>query len=129
MRLGTPNYRAFRFPWSATPAELPRAALKYNSDPTAVTLYSSWNGATDIVSYDVFAGTTKETMSLITNVPRDGFETIISLTGLPPDTCFFQTKPVHEQGVPTPLSALLFRVDIPICWDQLTHSFIPAGFW
>jgi hypothetical protein len=129
MRLGTPNYRAFRFPWSATPAELPRAALKYNSDPTAVTLYSSWNGATDIVSYDVYAGTTKETMSLITNVPRDGFETIISLTGLPPDTCFFQTKPVHEQGVPTPLSALLFRVDIPICWDQLTHSFIPAGFW
>lgn len=125
MLLGSPSYRVFRFPWVGVPVTQPRAVLQYDADPTAVTIYTSWNGATDIASYDVFAGPTIATMSMVSNEPRDGFETEISLTSLPPDTCFFRTQPVHAQGDPTPLSNLMFRLDLQVCWDQLSHSYLP----
>ncbi|NIP54215.1 hypothetical protein GWN42_21055, partial [candidate division KSB1 bacterium] len=125
MLLGSPSYRVFRFPWTGVPAESPRAALEYDADPTAVTVYTSWNGATDIVGYDVFAGPTIGTMSLATNEPRSGFETAISLTSLPNDTCFFRTQPVNAQGNPTPMSNLMFRLDLPVCLNQISQVYIP----
>ncbi len=128
MLLGGLSYRAYRYPWSAAPAAAPRATARYDADPTAVTLYTSWNGATDITSYDVYAGPTAATVSLVGNAPHDGFETSIAVTNLPPDTCFFQTKPVHSQGNPTPFSNVAFRVDLPVCAAQLYHSFMPAVY-
>jgi hypothetical protein len=128
MLLGGLSYRAYRYPWTGTPTAAPRATVRYNTDPTAVNLYTSWNGATDITSYNVYAGSTTATMSLIGSIPSSGFETEISLTNLPPDTCFFQTKPVHAQGNPTPYSNSAFRVDLPVCIDQLTRSTIPLMY-
>jgi hypothetical protein len=126
--LGSPSYRVFRFPWEGTPIDPPRAILQSAGDPTAVTVYTSWNGATDIVSYDVYAGATSGTMSLVTNVPRDGFETEIPLTSLPDDTCFFQTKPIHDDGNSTPFSNMMFRLDLEVCWNLLDHAYLPASF-
>jgi hypothetical protein len=126
MMLGSINYRAFRFPWSAAPAQAPRTAIQYGADPTAVTLYTSWNGATDITGYDVYAGTTMGSMSVVDTMVRDGFETEIDLSGLPADTCFFQTKPVHAQADPTPFSNMSFRVDLQVCRDQLNLAFMPV---
>jgi hypothetical protein len=126
IEMGSIMYRAFRYPWNGTPIESPRTAVQYSVDPTTVTLYTSWNGATDIVSYDVYAGPTLATLSKITNVPRSGFETEIPLSGLPADTCFFRTQPIHDEGNLTPFSNTVFRVDLPVCWDQLNHSFNPV---
>lgn len=123
--MSTTNYRAFRFPWSAVPTAVPRAVLQYDDDSTAVTIYTSWNGATDITGYDLYAGATPDTLSMIGNVPRTGFETEIPLNSLPNDTCFFQTKPVHDQGELTPFSNLTFRLDLEICWEQLSHTYLP----
>jgi hypothetical protein len=64
-------------------------------------------------------------LTVVDNVARDGFETQVSLTGLPSDTCFFQTQPVHMDGDPTPVSNLMFRFDLPICFDQLEHLYFP----
>jgi hypothetical protein len=127
MALGTINYRAFRFPWNGVPADPPRGALFYDADPTAVTIYTSWNGATDITDYEIYSGPTTAAMSLIDTAPRTGFETEISLTGLSPDSCFFRTKPVHDQGISTPVSNLMFRSDLYVCWDQLEHSYMPLS--
>jgi hypothetical protein len=127
MALGTINYRAFRFPWNGVPADPPRGALFYDADPTAVTIYTSWNGATDITDYEIYGGPTTAAMSLIDTAPRTGFETEISLTGLSPDSCFFRTKPVHDQGNSTPVSNLMFRSDLYVCWDQLEHSYMPLS--
>jgi hypothetical protein len=98
---------------------------RYDGDPTAVTIYTSWNGATDISSYDVYAGPTTTTLTMVENAPRSGFETEILLTGLAPDTCFLQTKPVHAQGNITPFSNITARLGLPICWDQLPHTYMP----
>ncbi|MFZ0546761.1 MAG: hypothetical protein WAM60_15045 [Candidatus Promineifilaceae bacterium] len=45
--LNTATYRAFRFPWSALPTEIPLAVLKEGANQSAVSIYTSWNGATD----------------------------------------------------------------------------------
>jgi hypothetical protein len=124
MLLNAPNYRAFRYPWEGTPTADPRAVIRYDADPTAVTIYTSWNGATGITGYDIYAGPTTATLSKIKYAPRTGFETTILVTQLPPNTCFFQTKPIHA-GSPTPSSNIMFRVDIPACQAQLIHLFIP----
>ncbi len=128
MLLGSITYRVFRFPWSGMPSEAPRAVVQADGNPTAATVYTSWNGATDISSYDVYAGPTTSTMVLVGNEPRSGFETEIPLTGLPSDTCFFRTKPVHAQGNTTPFSNTTFRLDLEVCWDQLTHFYMPVYF-
>jgi hypothetical protein len=128
MLLGAPTYRAFRFPWNGTPAASPRGVVQYDADPNAVTIYTSWNGATDITGYDVYAGTTISSMVLVDNAARTGFETEIPLTGLPDDTCFFRTQPVHAQADPTPFSNLMYRLDLPVCLDQLSLVYLPAVF-
>ena len=123
--LGTTSYRTFRYPWTGTPTAVPRAVLQYDADPTAVTIYTSWNGATDIGSYEIYAGSTITSLALLETVPKSGFETEISLTELPADTCFFQTKPIHTEGNTTPTSNMMFRLDLPVCQDQLSHSYMP----
>ena len=123
--LGSFSYRAFRHTWNSIPAAAPRGVVHYDADPTAVTIYASWNGATDIVSYDVFAGPTMGSLVMVDNAARDGFETEISVTGLPNDTCFFQVKPVHAEGDPTLFSNMMYRLDLPVCWEQLSHSYLP----
>ncbi len=124
--MGAPSYRAFRFPWSGMPATSPRGVVLYGGDPTAVTIYTSWNGATDIVGYDVYAGPTMGSLVMVDYVGRSGFETEIALTGLPADTCFFQTKPVHDEGNSMPFSNMMYRLDLPVCWEQLNHAFMPV---
>jgi hypothetical protein len=49
------TYRAFRFPWSGQPDEDPAAVAETGPDDE-VTLYTSWNGATEVASWEVLAG-------------------------------------------------------------------------
>ena len=49
------SYRAYRFPWNATPRARPDVAAR-RSGPTAASVYASWNGATDVVRWQVLAG-------------------------------------------------------------------------
>ncbi len=120
------SYRAYRFPWEGVPADNPRAVLKYNEgEATAVNLYTSWNGATDIISHTVYTGETNDTLTPLTTVARTGFETEILLTNLDPNTCFFQIRPIHADSKITPLSNMTFRTDLAVCRDQLNFSYMP----
>ncbi len=49
------SYRCFRFPWQAQPTTAPASSV----DPPAggmVTAYASWNGATEVASWEVLGG-------------------------------------------------------------------------
>ena len=50
----TQSYRAYRFPWQATPASRPALAVKHGSGGT--TVYASWNGATGVTAWQLLAG-------------------------------------------------------------------------
>ena len=107
------------------PSPTGRLDFLHTNGIEVVDLYTSWNGATDIIAYDVYAGPTNTSLVFLGNVPSGGFETAVSLTGLPPDTGFFRTKPVHAQGNPTPFSNIIFCLDLPVCWARLSHSYMP----
>jgi hypothetical protein len=44
-----------------------------------VTLYASWNGATEVASWQVLAGSSPEELEPIGSAPRKGFETVVAL--------------------------------------------------
>ncbi len=74
------SYRAYTFPWSATPASPPSLAVGA-SGGQALTLYASWNGATGVSSWRLLAGADSSQLAPVSTVPRSGFETAIPFAG------------------------------------------------
>jgi hypothetical protein len=68
------SYRAFRFPWSARPSDQP-AAVGERVSEEEVRVYASWNGATEIATWEVLAGRHQGRLESLGQVPRNGFET------------------------------------------------------
>ena len=71
------SYRAFLDAWVGLPTTPPDAVLT-RSGYTA-TVYASWNGATQVVSWRVLTGFDAADAAPVTTVPRTGFETAIPL--------------------------------------------------
>jgi len=74
-RAGVDSYRAYRFPWVGRPHSRPAIAVAAN------TLYASWNGATEVRSWQLLGGPTKTELRPLLTVPKAGFETSIPLPG------------------------------------------------
>jgi len=110
------NYRAYRFPWHGYPTWTPTLVAQPESDSTTLTF--SWNGATEIEKYEIYAGTAPQRMSLITETLKTGFETSFNLSGVQND-CFIQVMPIDHQDQPTQFSNIALN---PAC----TFSFFPA---
>jgi hypothetical protein len=72
------SYRAFRFPWSGQPQKLPDMVAETGPEEE-VTVYASWNGATEIDEWQVLAGPNRGQLRPIGSAPWDGFETAITV--------------------------------------------------
>jgi hypothetical protein len=72
------SYRAFRFPWKGQPGDDPAMVAERDPDDK-VTLYASWNGATEVATWEVLAGPGPERLKPAGSVPRHGFETAITV--------------------------------------------------
>jgi hypothetical protein len=90
------SYRAFRSPWQGFPDTQPALAGKV--DASGITLGYSWNGATQVASYSVFAGTTPNALSQIDKQAKTDFETQSHLTNLPSGECYFQVAALDQSG-------------------------------
>ncbi len=77
MRGSYQSYRAYRFPWNGTPGGRPAIAAT-SSKQGPVTVYASWNGATEIASWRVLAGSSPSKLALVTSAAKSGFETAIT---------------------------------------------------
>jgi Arylsulfotransferase (ASST) len=71
---GGESYRAFRFTWSGQPTDEPALAVEQGPDDK-LKLYASWNGATEVATWEVLAGPRQSRLESVGSVPRDGFET------------------------------------------------------
>src|SRR5919107_869026 len=71
---GNRSYRAFRFEWSGYPTGRPACVAERTSEGE-VTLYASWNGATEVESWEVLTGAHPGKLESVGSAPRDGFET------------------------------------------------------
>lgn len=68
------SYRAYRSPWKGLPAAKPAIAARVSGARTRV--YMSWNGATEVAAFRVFAGPSSRRLKVVAKrVRRRGFET------------------------------------------------------
>ena len=67
------SYRAYRFRWTGRPKDRPAVEIKGNS------VYVSWNGATDVVRWQVLGGKKRDELEPLVTVRKTGFETRIAL--------------------------------------------------
>ncbi len=77
------SYRAFRLPWTGRPDDAPAVAAE-TGEGEKVTLYASWNGATEVASWRVLAGPSPDRLRVLNTVARRGFETIIATRSTEP---------------------------------------------
>jgi Arylsulfotransferase (ASST) len=75
------SYRAYRFPWTGTPASPPSVAASSAKAGAPVTVYASWNGATEVASWRVLAGASPTQLTTVASAPKNGFETTIATPG------------------------------------------------
>jgi hypothetical protein len=76
------SYRAYRFQWTGTPTGGPSIAVAPGASETT-TVYASWNGATQIASWRVFAGAETEHLAPVASAAKTSFETSIAIPGSP----------------------------------------------
>ncbi|CZR64534.1 uncharacterized protein PAC_14432 [Phialocephala subalpina] len=72
---GAQSYRIYRREWVGTPAYDPVVVVQGEM------VYMSWNGATGITSWEVFAGDQEQDLKSVGKVPNAGFETMFQLSG------------------------------------------------
>jgi hypothetical protein len=60
-----------------------------------VTLYASWNGATEVATWEVLAGPSPSRLEPLGSVPRDGFETAMVVQTSDP---YVAVRAKHQLG-------------------------------
>jgi Arylsulfotransferase (ASST) len=73
---GSSSYRAFRFVWHGRPTTKPAIALSHAGDGS-LTLFASWNGATEVARWQVVAGHDARHLGVVATAARTGFETAL----------------------------------------------------
>jgi hypothetical protein len=88
------SYRAFRFPWRGQPLDRP-ACVAERASEGELRVYVSWNGATEVESWEVLTGSRVERLKSLGSVPRDGFETAMVVRTLDP---YVAVRAIHRSG-------------------------------
>jgi hypothetical protein len=82
LSLGYESYRSYRIPWVGLPRSRPKVAAA--DEPGAGTdAYMSWNGATEVATWELFAGSSPSTLKSVGQARRSGFETKMKAPGVP----------------------------------------------
>jgi Arylsulfotransferase (ASST) len=73
------SYRTTLEPWVGEPLEPPAGAARTRAGRT--TVYASWNGSTEVASWEVLAAASGGSERVVASSPKLGFETAIALGG------------------------------------------------
>ena len=83
------TYRAYRFPWHGQPRDRPVVVVAGN------TAYSSWNGATEVVRWQVLVGSAADRLRPVQTATKNSFDTPLRLTK---STAFYAVKALGRDG-------------------------------
>lgn len=100
----TIGYRDFKQHWVGCPRTKPDVVAEHSSDNTKV--FVSWNGATEVVAWEIYVGDSKGSLERIATVSKRGFETEATIA----KAKYIQVKPVLKRGCSctnTPSSAVV----------------------
>jgi hypothetical protein len=76
------SYRALRFDWHGRPTDRPVLVVE-PAEVSGLTVYASWNGATDVAAWVVVGGSSPADLVALGSQPRSGFETAIGISERP----------------------------------------------
>lgn len=71
------SYRSYRFPWTGQPKRPPDVAAVAKKGRTIA--YASWNGATEVETWELLAGDRRNDLSVAAQKARRSFETAIAI--------------------------------------------------
>ena len=77
------TYRAFKFPWIGRPSQPPDvySEISWPNDNTTTTVHMSWNGATEVATWNVHGNDANGNSINLGSTPRAGFETTMFYDG------------------------------------------------
>jgi hypothetical protein len=101
------SYRAYRLPWTGTPASPPSIAASAPSLSSPVSVYASWNGATGVASWRVLAGSSPAQLTPVASAAKSGFETTIATPGGAGPTTYVAVQALNSAGTIIGTSATL----------------------
>jgi hypothetical protein len=73
------NFKTTLAPWHASPATAP-SIVAHRAPNGLVTVAVSWNGATDVASWRLLAGSSPGALASVATAARTGFETTVTVT-------------------------------------------------
>jgi Arylsulfotransferase (ASST) len=88
------TYRTYRFPWTATPKTAPAVAAQ-RSGPSSVSVFASWNGATEVAKWQVLAGPSAGSLTRVATVRKRSFETRVDLSS---SATLFAVRALDSRG-------------------------------
>jgi hypothetical protein len=105
LRISAPDesYRAVRAPWSGHPLSPPAIVARRGRGGTT-TVYASWNGASNIASWQELAGTNPSALAPVQTVARSGFETVLLA---PPSASYVAMRALDASGAVVGTSAVI----------------------
>jgi hypothetical protein len=95
------SYRTYRFPWTGTPGSAPAIAAVAHTGTGgqgSVTVYASWNGATQVASWRVLAGPSPQQLAPVASAADAGFETAITTPGGVGPTTYVAVAALEASG-------------------------------
>jgi len=87
------DFRTYLSPWSGHPSSPPAITAKRNG--SSVTVLTSWNGATEVASWQVLAGASPSSLTALRTVPRSGFQTLATVTT---SAAYIETRALDSNG-------------------------------
>ena len=88
----TLSYRSFKQQWVGCPTTKPDVVAESSSKGTNV--YVSWNGATDVESWEIYAGNSTGDLKCVESIAKKGFETKAQIK----TAKYVQVVPVLKKG-------------------------------
>ena len=73
------DFRSYLSPWSAQPSTPPALAVRPGTTAGTLSVAASWNGATEVASWRVLAGSTPTSLAAVANAAKTGFETVVQV--------------------------------------------------
>ncbi|HEX3391289.1 MAG TPA: arylsulfotransferase family protein [Solirubrobacteraceae bacterium] len=100
---GVQSFRTYLSPWTGHPSEPP--AIAATQTPTGVgsnvTVYTSWNGATEVASWRLLVGESPSSLTAVQTVPNSGFQTSATVSvpaGIGANSTYVESQALNAGG-------------------------------
>lgn len=126
LKAGIKSYRNYKFPWVGRPKAPPdvHSAAVTVGDAVTTAIHVSWNGATEVQSWNVYESTPNgETKKMIASSARQGFETALVYEGY---ATFVIAEALDRDGEPLGTSTIV-KTLAPS--DKLDPSVLKDAEW